>query len=610
MSQQRQKAGLQLLSCKINEHFGIVTTAEQLQAHGWISWQRPGNRNNYFQNEQLGLGPFINSPSVIKAIEAAARLGQKQDVAAMLGHHAEQLMQGGTAQAAPLAADDDTPEELDEKLPWQQLIEASQQHQQQQQQQQQQHDQAPPHDVEEHHHQQQQQQQQQQQAGEDPALPTDNSPTLVKQESAETAALPSHLIWLPADREQQGLATIAEWLSKSMAAGSAAAFTAALLQQRGMRIAAAAERTPGARNYVWWPAVLVEGALKMHSFRHGAELLLGREDCRTGLGITEADLSPAAAASAAATAGKASSIWGNTAAGGPGAWRSSSSSEPPAKRSRPTAAAAADAGHAWQPDVAAELVGAAAEADSKAAAAVEQLRAALEPVKPILTWTPAAYSSLTAETRTGLPAAIADFIVAADSHITQLQRGRAALQQHAKARPAHMRHYSLRQQGDSSSTSVVGSVLQAAAAAVNWLQGSEQQRLLQRAQQAQLQQQQAEQRKVLSPLRSSRRQQPGLNSRSAAVAETAAAAAGAPAAAAANVELRGPGQSAEAESAVVVLTPVLTQQGQQALCSEEDLGAVRQKMAQLEAELAALQQREVALAAGSEQLWGPSPVTP
>lgn len=88
MSQQRQKAGLQLLSCKINEHFGIVTTAEQLQAHGWISWQRPGNRNNYFQNEQLGLGPFINSPSVIKAIEAAARLGQKQDVAAMLGHHA------------------------------------------------------------------------------------------------------------------------------------------------------------------------------------------------------------------------------------------------------------------------------------------------------------------------------------------------------------------------------------------------------------------------------------------------------------------------------------------------------------------------------------------
>lgn len=133
---------------------------------------------------------------------------------------------------------------------------------------------------------------------------------------------------------------------------------------------------------------------------------------------------------------------------------------------------------------------------------------------------------------------------------------------------------------------------------------------VEQAQQAQLQQQQAEQRKVLSPLRSSRRQQPGLNSRSAAVAETAAAAAGAPAAAAANVELRGPGQSAEAESAVVVLTPVLTQQGQQALCSEEDLGAVRQKMAQLEAELAALQQREVALAADSEQLWGPSLVTP
>jgi hypothetical protein len=88
MSQLRQKAGLQLLSSKINEHFNIFTTAEELQARGWLAWQRPGNRNNYFQNEKLGLGPFINSPSVVKAIESAARLGQKQDVVAVLGDHA------------------------------------------------------------------------------------------------------------------------------------------------------------------------------------------------------------------------------------------------------------------------------------------------------------------------------------------------------------------------------------------------------------------------------------------------------------------------------------------------------------------------------------------
>jgi hypothetical protein len=108
MSQQRQKAGLQLLSSKINERFGITTTTEQLRAHGWLSWQRPGNRNNYFQNEKLGLGPFINSPSVIKAIEAAARLGQKQDVVAMLGHHAVSavLLSSGfcTSQLCDLAA--------------------------------------------------------------------------------------------------------------------------------------------------------------------------------------------------------------------------------------------------------------------------------------------------------------------------------------------------------------------------------------------------------------------------------------------------------------------------------------------------------------------------
>jgi hypothetical protein len=87
MSQQRQKAGLQLLSSKINEHFRIETTAEQLQARGWLAWQRPGNRNNYFQNEKLSLGPFINSPSVIRAIEKASQLGQQQDVVAMLGNH-------------------------------------------------------------------------------------------------------------------------------------------------------------------------------------------------------------------------------------------------------------------------------------------------------------------------------------------------------------------------------------------------------------------------------------------------------------------------------------------------------------------------------------------
>jgi hypothetical protein len=98
------------------------------------------------------------------------------------------------------------------------------------------------------------------------------------QESAD--ALPSHLIWLPADREQQGLATIADWLTKSMAKGSSATFTGPRLQQLGMRIAGAEEQGPGARNWVWWPAVLPERAVKMHSFRHGAELLLGREDCR------------------------------------------------------------------------------------------------------------------------------------------------------------------------------------------------------------------------------------------------------------------------------------------------------------------------------------------
>jgi hypothetical protein len=93
MSQQRQKAGLQLLSSKINEHFCIETTAEQLQGRGWLAWQRPGNRNNYFQNEKLSLGPFINSPSVIRAIEKAAQLGQQQDVVAMLGNHAVSAVQ-------------------------------------------------------------------------------------------------------------------------------------------------------------------------------------------------------------------------------------------------------------------------------------------------------------------------------------------------------------------------------------------------------------------------------------------------------------------------------------------------------------------------------------
>jgi hypothetical protein len=94
-----------------------------------------------------------------------------------------------------------------------------------------------------------------------------------------------------------------------------------------------------------------------------------------GLGITEDDLSPATAAAttAAGIAGKTSSSWGGSAAAA-AAWRTSSSSEPPAKRSRPAAAAAADAGQAWQIDAAVQLVGAAAEADSKAAEVVEQVR--------------------------------------------------------------------------------------------------------------------------------------------------------------------------------------------------------------------------------------------
>jgi hypothetical protein len=93
-------------------------------------------------------------------------------------------------------------------------------------------------------------------------------------------ALPSYLIWLPIDREQQGLATIADWLTKSISKHSSSTFTAARLQQLGLRVVGAEDCSPGARNYVWWPGVVRERALKMHSFRHGAEMLLAREDCR------------------------------------------------------------------------------------------------------------------------------------------------------------------------------------------------------------------------------------------------------------------------------------------------------------------------------------------
>jgi hypothetical protein len=101
------------------------------------------------------------------------------------------------------------------------------------------------------------------------------------QDSTGAADLPSHLIWLPADREQQGLATIADWLTKSMASSSSSrSFTAASLQQQGLRVAGAEDRGPGARNYLWWPGLLPEQGLKMHSFRNGAELLLARDGCR------------------------------------------------------------------------------------------------------------------------------------------------------------------------------------------------------------------------------------------------------------------------------------------------------------------------------------------
>jgi hypothetical protein len=220
--------------------------------------------------------------------------------------------------------------------------------------------------------------------------------------------------------------------------------------------------------------------------------------------------------------------------------------------------------------------------------AASQVLAALAPVKPCVTWAPAAFSILPHDLRTGLPAAIANFIVAADEHITQLQRARAALQQQAGVRQGVVRHYSLRQQqGGSSSGSVVGSVLQAADAAVGWLQEQEQQRLLQRVQKAkQLQQQQQ-----VHPA--------GLGSRAESVGICADSCA---AAASSAVQLQARGQSAEAES---VLTQQAVQQHFEASgCGEEDLAAVRKKLRQLEAELASLQQREAQLAAGSAtSLW-------
>ncbi|KAF6265148.1 hypothetical protein COO60DRAFT_1692358 [Scenedesmus sp. NREL 46B-D3] len=577
MPQQRQKTGLQLLSSKINEKFGIEVTAEQLQTHGWRSWQRPGNRNNYFQNEKLR----------------------------------DHLLKGDPAQAAgpvAAAAHGDGVDEPDTLLSAGKLDGATQQQQQQQ---------------------------------------DEDSKRTAHQ--AASGVLPSTLIWLPPDKEQQGLAFIADWLTKGVAKGSSVSFTAARLQQLGMRIVGAQARSPGARNFVWWPAVLREHALETHSFRHGAGLLLGRQDCRRvrgvphrllqqqqqqrsrvvlrscrhtvdstqfvlvfhGLGITEKNRSPAAARTAAgAVTGSPSSSWGNTAAArdapATAAALCTSSNEPPSKRSRAAAAGAASAAggggvQAWQRDAAVELAGAAGEADNRAASAAEQLLAALEPVKPLVIWPAAAYNSLTAELRAGLPAAIASFIVAADSHITQLQRGRAALQQQAGLRQGHVRHYSLRQQGDSSSVSVAGTLLQAADAAVGWLQETEQQRLLRRAQQARLQRQQAEQRKLLPPVRGARRQQQQQQQLAvkdcevpfpAGVTADVAAQPTAAAVTSSGLLLQARRQSVEAESAAMAAHDS---------CAEEDVHAVREKMRQLEAELAELQQREAQLACGSEQ---------
>jgi hypothetical protein len=236
-----------------------------------------------------------------------------------------------------------------------------------------------------------------------------------------------------------------------------------------------------------------------------------------------------------------------------------------------------------------------------------QLLAAVEPVKPLVTWPPAAVSILPHDLRTGLPAAIANFIVTADDHITQLQRARAALQQQAGVGQGAVRHYSLREKqvGGGSSGSVVSSVLQAADAAVVWLQDNEQQRLLQRVQQAQLLQQQRErdEQTVLATAgrgsRIGQQQQqvmPGLGSSRAAslgVNEYAAAASS-------MVQLQVRGQSAEAESVVIQPSDAIAEQQHVASESygEEDLAAVREKMRQLEAQLAVLQQREAELAAG------------
>jgi hypothetical protein len=104
--------------------------------------------------------------------------------------------------------------------------------------------------------------------------------------SNSTDTLPSHLIWLPFDREQQGLTTMADWLNKSLDKhSSSSSFTAAGLQQLGLRVVAAEDRSPGVRNNVWWPSVVGVQALKMHNFRHGAEMLLAREDCRKVSGV-------------------------------------------------------------------------------------------------------------------------------------------------------------------------------------------------------------------------------------------------------------------------------------------------------------------------------------
>jgi hypothetical protein len=244
-----------------------------------------------------------------------------------------------------------------------------------------------------------------------------------------------------------------------------------------------------------------------------------------------------------------------------------------------------------------------------------QLLAALEPVKPLVTWPPAAYSILPHDLRTGLPAAIANFIVTADDYITQLQRARAALQRHAGVRQGVVRHYSSpeKQVGGGSGGSVVSGVLQAADAAVIWLQEKEQQRLLQRVQQAQLLQHQREreeqqvlatagrgsrigqlQQQVLPRLGSSRAASVGVNEDAAAASSM--------------VQLQVRGQFAEAESAMTrqMVQPADAIDVQQHVDSEgygphpleEHLAAVREKMRQLEAQLAVLQQREAQLAAG------------